>query len=226
MPAEAIPERVKQAFIAAEDKNFYHHPGIDLIGIGRAIMSNLENLHNNRRPEGASTITQQVAKNFLLSNEVSMTRKLKEMILALRMERAFTKDRILELYLNEIFLGNRSYGVAAAALNYFDKSLDQLTHRRGSAAGRPAEGAVQLRSASQNPDAALQRRDYVLGRMQEDGYISAAEAEAARAEPIVLREQSATETAEADFFIEEVRRELVGQARRAGASTRAACRCA
>ena len=210
VPAEAIPERVKHAFIAAEDKNFYQHPGIDLIGIGRAIKSNLENLHNNRRPEGASTITQQVAKNFLLSNEVSMTRKLKEMILALRMERAFSKDRILELYLNEIFLGNRSYGVATAALKYFDKSLDQLTVAETALlAGLPK--APSSYDPLQNPDAALQRRNYVLGRMQEDGYISAAEAEAARAEPIVLRQQSATETAEADFFIEEVRRELAAK---------------
>ena len=150
VPIEAIPERLKQAFVAAEDKNFYSHPGIDLFGIARAMVSNLQRIGDNRRPEGASTITQQVAKNFLLSNELSYQRKLKEMLLALRMERAFTKDRILELYLNEIFLGNRSYGVAAAALNYFDKSLDELTIGRGGAAGRPAQGAVELRSGRQS----------------------------------------------------------------------------
>ena len=127
VPSEAIPERVKQAFIAAEDQHFYDHPGIDVFGIGRALVSNLERLRSNRRPEGASTITQQVAKNFLLSSELSYERKFKEILLALRIERTFTKERILELYLNEIFLGNRSYGVAAAALNYFDKSLDELT---------------------------------------------------------------------------------------------------
>ena len=127
VPIEAIPQRVKEAFIAAEDKNFYSHPGIDPLGILRAGLTNLSHFGENRRPVGASTITQQVAKNFLLSNEVSLKRKLKEALLAFRIEQAFTKDQILELYLNEIYLGIGSYGVAAAALNYFDKSLDELT---------------------------------------------------------------------------------------------------
>ncbi len=210
VPAEAIPERVKHAFIAAEDKNFYHHPGIDVVGIARAALSNLERLSSNRRPEGASTITQQVAKNFLVGNELSYKRKLKEMILALRIESAFSKERILELYLNEIFLGNRSYGIAAAALNYFDKSLDELTIAEAALlAGLPK--APSSYDPSQNPDAALQRRNYVIGRMAEDRYITAAEADAARAEPIALRKQSAVQTAQADFFIEEVRRQLVAK---------------
>jgi penicillin-binding protein 1A len=210
VPAEAIPDRVKQAFIAAEDKNFHHHPGIDVVGIGRALLSNLERLQANRRPEGASTITQQVAKNFLLSNELSVKRKFKEAILALRMERAFTKDHILELYLNEIFLGNRSYGVATAALNYFNKSLDELTVAEAALlAGLPK--APSSYDPRRSQAAALQRRNYVVGRMAEDGYITPAEAEAARAEPIVLREQAPTEVAEADFFIEEVRRQLVAR---------------
>lgn len=210
VPAEAIPDRVKRAFIAAEDKNFYHHPGIDVVGITRAMMSNLERLNSNRRPEGASTITQQVAKNFLVGNELSYQRKLKEMILALRIENTFSKERILELYLNEIFLGNRSYGVAAAALNYFDKSLDELTVAEAALlAGLPK--APSSYDPTQNPDAALQRRNYVIGRMEEDGYITPDEAKAARAEPITLRKQSAVQTARADFFLEEVRRQLVGK---------------
>ena len=210
VPSEAIPERVKQAFVAAEDQHFYQHPGVDIFGIGRAVLSNLERAGTNRRPEGASTITQQVAKNFLLSSELSYQRKFKEIVLALRIERTFTKDRILELYLNEIFLGNRSYGVAAAALNYFDKSLDELSIAEAALlAGLPK--APSTYDPAENPDAALQRRDYVLTRMAEDGFITPAEAAAAKAEPIALKRRSAIQTAEADFFIEEVRRQLVAQ---------------
>ena len=210
VPIEAIPERVKQAFIAAEDQHFYWHPGVDVIGIGRALIANLQRLGTDRRPEGASTITQQVAKNFLVGNALSYERKLKEIVLALRMERTFGKDRILELYLNEIFLGNRSYGVAAAALNYFDKSLDELTVAETALlAGLPK--APSTYDPATNPHAALQRRNYVLGRMQQDGYITPAEADEARAAPITLRPRSATQTATADFFIEEVRRQLVAR---------------
>ena len=127
VPVDKIPDQVKNAFIAAEDKKFYSHSGIDYVGIIRAVLGNLKNIGTGRRPAGASTITQQVAKNFLLTSELSYIRKIKEAILATRMEQAFTKDHILELYLNEIYLGNRSYGVAAAALNYFGKSLNELT---------------------------------------------------------------------------------------------------
>src|SRR5690606_24878160 len=127
VPIEAIPQPVIQAFLSAEDKNFYNHGGLDYRGIMRAMITNLRNISSNRRLVGASTITQQVAKNFLLTSEVSYERKIKEAILAYRIERAFTKDQILELYLNEIYLGFGSYGVAAAALNYFDKALDELT---------------------------------------------------------------------------------------------------
>ena len=126
VPVEAIPPRLIQAFISAEDKAFYDHFGVDLRALARAIITNIVNYGSGRRPVGASTITQQVTKNFLLTNEVSIDRKIKEAILSLRMERAFTKDQILALYLNEIYLGRGSYGVAAAALKYFDKSLNQL----------------------------------------------------------------------------------------------------
>ncbi|MEE8246347.1 MAG: transglycosylase domain-containing protein, partial [Alphaproteobacteria bacterium] len=127
VPVSATPRRVIEAFLSAEDKNFYVHPGVDVVGVARALITNLRSMGDDRRPVGGSTITQQVAKNFLLSSEVSLERKIKEAILAFRIERTLTKDRILELYLNEIYLGFGSYGVAAAALNYFDKSLDELT---------------------------------------------------------------------------------------------------
>ena len=127
VPIGAIPQLVKDAFLSAEDKTFYTHPGIDFVGLAHALWTNLINYGSDRRPVGASTITQQVAKNFLLSNEVSIGRKVKEAILAFRIEQAFSKDRILELYLNEIYLGGGSYGVAAAALDYFNKSMDELT---------------------------------------------------------------------------------------------------
>ena len=124
IPIKAMPKQLINAFLAAEDKNFYSHSGVDFLGIGRAILINIKNIGSSRRLVGASTITQQVAKNFLLTNEVSWTRKIKEAILAFRIERAIPKDRILELYINEIYLGFGSYGAGAAALNYFNKSLN------------------------------------------------------------------------------------------------------
>ena len=127
VPIKVMPRRVVRAFLSAEDKNFYSHPGVDILGVLRAALTNVKNIGSSRRPVGASTITQQVAKNFLLTNEISWRRKVKEAILAFRIERALSKDRILELYLNEIYLGFGSYGVATAALNYFDKSLGQLS---------------------------------------------------------------------------------------------------
>ncbi len=215
VPVAAIPDRVKQAFISAEDQHFYEHPGVDVLGILRASFSNLERLESNRRPAGASTITQQVAKNFLLSNELSIGRKIKEAILALRIEQAFSKDQILELYLNEIFLGARSYGVAAAALNYFDKSLDDLSIAEAAFLGGLPK-APSSYDPRRNPQAAKDRRDYVIGRMQEDGYITAAQADGARAEPITVRDASEGDVAEAPFFVEEVRRQLVDRYGEAG----------
>jgi len=208
VPIEAIPRLVVKAVLAAEDKNFYSHPGVDFVGVARAIVTNLSRLGRSQRPVGASTITQQVAKNFLLTNEVSIERKVKEAILAFRIERALTKDRILELYLNEIYLGLGSYGVAAAALNYFDRPLDELTIAEAAyIAGLPK--APSNYHPTRNPKAAQARRDYVIGRMQEDGYITAAQAAEARAEPLVLRPRTGAAVAKAAFFTEEVRRELL-----------------
>ena len=166
-----MPDRLKQAFISAEDKNFYHHAGIDFTGIVRAVLSNLKNIGSGRRPAGASTITQQVAKNFLLSSELSYTRKIKEAILATRMEQAFTKDHILELYLNEIYLGNRSYGVAAAALNYFGKSLDKLEIEEIAYLAALPKGPNNYNPQTKY-DAAIGRRNWVIDRMFEpfEGY--------------------------------------------------------
>ncbi|WP_119678120.1 penicillin-binding protein 1A [Indioceanicola profundi] len=209
VPIEAIPRRVARAFVSAEDQNFFEHSGVDWIAVARAVAQNVQNVAQGRRLIGASTITQQVARNFLLSNEVSWERKIREAILAHRIERAMGKDRILELYLNEIFLGNRSYGVGAAALAYFDKSLDELTI---------AESAF-LASLPKAPDryyrerfrgAAIARRDYVIGRMLEDDYITPAEAEEARAEPLTFRAERGVQMVQADYFVEEVRRELLG----------------
>ncbi len=137
LPIQAIPDRVKAAFISAEDKNFYQHPGVDITGLGRAIFVNLQNFGSGRRPVGASTITQQVAKNFLLTADQTIDRKIKEAILSFRIEQAYCKDRILELYLNEIFFGLNSYGIAGAALTYFDKSGDRTDDRRNRLSGGP-----------------------------------------------------------------------------------------
>jgi penicillin-binding protein 1A len=207
VPIEAIPRRVVNAFLSAEDKNFYDHPGVDFTSVARAVVTNLANLASNRRPVGASTITQQVAKNFLLTNEVSYERKIKEAILAFRIEHAFTKETILELYLNEIYLGFGSYGVAAAALNYFNKSLDELT-----IAEAAYLAALPKAPNNYNPvykhEAAVARRNWVVGRMAEDGRIGAADAKAAVEEPLIVHRRDEAEIVKAEYFAEETRREL------------------
>lgn len=210
VPIKAIPRRVIQAFLSAEDKNFYEHPGVDVLSVVRAAVVNVRNVGSNRRPVGASTITQQVAKNFLLTNEVSFERKIKEAILALRIERALSKDRILELYLNEIYLGFGSYGAATAALNYFNKSMDDLTVAEAAfLAALPK--APNNYNPIKHPAAAKARRDWVIGRMTEDGVLAPGEAAQARAEPLVVRKRDDTEYVTADYFAEEVRRELLAR---------------
>ncbi len=207
VPIETIPELLIQAFVAAEDKNFYVHKGVDLVGVGRAVIQNIINFRSGRRLIGASTITQQVAKNFLLTNEVSLDRKVREAILAVRIERALSKGRILELYLNEIFLGQRSYGIAAAALNYFDKSLADLELAEiAFLAGLPK--APNSYHPGRNMAAALGRRDYVLGRMLEDEYIGEEQLKRASGSPIELVPRNQAEIVNAPFFAEEVRREI------------------
>src|SRR5258708_21045763 len=186
----AMPKRVLQAFVAAEDQRFFSHPGIDVIGVVRAVISNITN--PGKKMEGASGITQQVAKNFLLTNQATLSRKIREAILAFRIEQTYSKQRILELYLNEIYLGSGNYGVAQAALNYFDRSLGELTlSETAYLAALPK--APNRYNIVRNEKEAYPRRDYVLNRMQDDGYITAAEVAAAKAEKRVLRPQGPTE---------------------------------
>src|ERR1700757_2426449 len=208
VPIQAIPQPVIDAFLSAEDKNFYSHHGVDPVSILRAALTDVGRFRSNRRPVGASTITQQVAKNMLLSNEVSIERKIKEILLATRIEAALPKERILELYLNEIYLGSGAYGVAAAALTYFDKPLDQLTLGEAAfLAGLPK--APNRYSPARFPQTAKARRDWVLDRMVEDGAATQAEAVQAEAHPLELRRRQQAEQVRAPYFTEEVRRELL-----------------
>ncbi len=208
VPIGVMPKRVINAFLAAEDKTFYTHQGVDVPGVLKALWTNVKNVGSDRRPVGASTITQQVTKNFFLTNEVSYQRKVREMILAMRIEKAFDKNRILELYLNQIYLGSGNYGVATAALNYFNKSLDELTI--GEAAYLAAlPKAPNNYNIVRHHDAAVDRRNWVIERMVGDGHITPEEAAAARAEPLEPHSRAETEHVVADYFAEEVRREIV-----------------
>ena len=170
VPYESIPENVINSFLSAEDKNFFTHPGVDAKGVLRAVINNISNIIQSKRLEGASTITQQVAKNFLLTNEVSINRKIKEAILAFRIERALSKERILELYLNQIYLGGGAYGVAAASLEYFDKSIKDLDYEESALLA-----ALPKAPSKYNPyrdrELAKFRRNLVLKNLQENGYI-------------------------------------------------------
>lgn len=208
VPIENIPPEVISAFLSAEDRSFYQHSGLDFTGILRAALSNISNYLQGRRLEGASTITQQVAKNFLLSSEQALARKVREMVLARRMERAFTKDQILELYLNEIYLGNRAYGVAAAALNYFDKSLDELELHEIAYLATLPKGPNNYHP-ERRTEAAVGRRNWVLTRMAANGYITDAAASAAAQLPLEATTRLAGETyLAAEYFVEQVRREV------------------
>jgi penicillin-binding protein 1A len=209
VPINTIPEKLIQAFLAAEDKNFYQHGGIDFQGIARAVVTNLNNLSKGRRLVGASTITQQVAKNFLLTSEVKFERKVKEAILAIRIERAFTKEQILELYLNEIFFGLKSYGVAAAALNYWGKSLNEL-NLSDIAYLAALPKAPNNYHPFRRTQKALTRRNWVIDRMKENGYVTGEEAEAAKARPLNVNPRPlGSHIFAAEFFAEEVRRQLL-----------------
>ncbi|MBL4588767.1 MAG: penicillin-binding protein 1A, partial [Alphaproteobacteria bacterium] len=208
VPIEEMPELVKNAFLAAEDQNFYTHPGVDFKAVMRAVVINLKNYGSGKRMVGASTISQQVAKNFLLTNERSFERKIREAIVAYRMDKAMSKDRILELYLNEIFLGNRSYGVGAAGLNYFNKPLDKLTISEAAyLAALPK--APSRYNPVRNYDAALGRRDWVIGRMAIVEFITDGQAELAKATPLQTKQRDKKHIVEAPYFAEEVRRKMI-----------------
>jgi len=209
VPIQQIPDLVKYAFISAEDAEFYSHIGINMKSILSAMVGNTINkVSGSGGMRGGSTITQQVAKNFLLSSERTFDRKIKEAILSIRMTQAFTKDQILELYLNQIYLGNRSYGVASAALNYFDKSLDELTIEEACLLASLPKAPGKLDPTKKDQTEILGRRNWVIERMAEDGYISRNEAKESKSKPIILKEKTTDEVANGEFFSEEVRKEV------------------
>jgi penicillin-binding protein 1A len=207
LPIQAIPDRVKAAFLSAEDKNFYNHPGIDIQGLLRAILTNLR----TGSKQGASTITQQVAKNFLLSSDQTVDRKIREMILAFRIERSYSKDRILELYLNEINFGMGAYGIAGAALTYFDKSVNELTVKEVAyLAALPK--APSNYHPFRHEERAIERRNWVIDQMVANGYVDGAEAEKIKTEPLgVSPRRKGGYLFAGEYFTEEVRRELIAR---------------
>jgi len=208
IPIQAVPKLVINAFLAAEDKNFYEHGGLDFFGITRAAVNYAQNFGSSRRPQGASTITQQVAKNFLLSNEVSFTRKIKEALLALKIERTYSKDKILELYLNEIYLGLGAYGIASASLTYFDKGVNEITVPEAAYLAALPKAPNNYHPFRQR-ERALERRNWVIDQMAQDGFITNAQAETAKRTALgVTQKATSTHTFAAEYFAEEVRREL------------------
>src|SRR3989440_6355486 len=208
LPIQAIPKLVLNAFIAAEDKSFYEHGGLDFQGIARAGLLLVQNYGSGRRPQGASTITQQVAKNFLLTNEASFERKIKEALLALKIERTYSKEKILELYLNEIYLGLGAYGVAAASLLYFDKSVHELTVAEAAYLAALPKAPNNYHPFRQR-ERAIERRNYVIDRMVEDHYVSAQDGEKFKKEPLnVTPRPTGAHIFAAEYFAEDVRREI------------------
>ena len=208
VPIDVIPKNIISAFLSAEDKDFYKHIGVDFQAITRALITNLKNYGKGKRLVGASTITQQVAKNFLLSSEVTFDRKIKEAILAIRIERAFSKKEILELYLNEIYLGNNSYGIAAAALNYFDKSLNDLTIDEAAFLATLPKAPSKYNPKT-NYERVLDRRNWVLYQMYKNGYLTANEKNKFQSNRIVLKKSSGLDDTSAPYFAEEVRRKML-----------------
>lgn len=207
VPITEIPDTVIEAFTSAEDKNFYKHKGVDVFAVARAVVVNLKNRGEGKRPVGASTITQQVAKNFLLTNEVSYERKIREAILAYKIEEALSKDRIIELYLNQIFLGQRSYGVAAAGLNYFNKPLTELNIAEAAFLAALPKAPNNYNPETHHDDA-VERRNWVIDRMVEDKHITEEQAVDAKKIPLITIPRKDSDVVDAPYFAEEVRREL------------------
>jgi len=210
VPYNAISEKVINSFLSAEDKNFYSHPGVDAKGVLRAVVNNISNIASSRRLEGASTITQQVAKNFLLTNEVSLNRKIKEAILAFRIERVLSKERILELYLNQIYLGGGAYGVASASLEYFDKSISELNYYESALLA-----ALPKAPSKYNPykDIVLAkfRRDLVLKNLYENNYINKVQYDNFITKKIILKKRKKTFTEDTSYYVEDIRKDVVDQ---------------
>ena len=208
IPYSSIPKNVINAFLSAEDKNFFSHPGVDAKGVMRAVVNNTKNIMTSKRLEGASTITQQVAKNFLLTNEVSLNRKIKEAILAFRIERALTKERILELYLNQIYLGSGAYGVAAASLEYFDKSIKELNYEEAALLAALPKAPSKY-NPYRNIKLAEFRRNLVLKNLLENEYINNKEYENLKKKKIILKKNKKIFLEDAQFYIEDVRKNVI-----------------
>ena len=210
IPYNSIPKIVINSFLSAEDKNFFEHPGIDAKGVLRAIIKNISNIINSKRLEGASTITQQVAKNFLLTNEVSLQRKLKEAILAFRIERSLTKERILELYLNQIYLGQGSYGIASASLEYFDKSIDELNYEEAALLAALPKAPSRY-NPYKNKKVAKFRRDLVLKNLLENKYIDETKFGILKNKRIILKKRKKIFLEDSRYYVEEVRKDIINK---------------
>ena len=208
VPFNSIPKNVINAFLSAEDKNFFKHPGVDARGVIRAVINNISNVLSSKRLEGASTITQQVAKNFLLTNEVSLNRKIKEAILAFRIERALSKERILELYLNQIYLGSGAYGVAAASLEYFDKSIKDLNYSEAALLAALPKAPSRY-NPYRDPDIAKFRRNLVLKNLLDNNYLTSEWYEKLTKEEIILKKNKKIYLEDAQYFIEDVRKSVI-----------------
>ena len=208
VPYEAIPKNVINSFLSAEDKNFFSHPGVDAKGVMRAIINNIKNIMSSKRLEGASTITQQVAKNFLLTNEISFNRKIKEAILAFRIERALSKERILELYLNQIYLGSGAYGVAAASLEYFDKSIKELNYNEAAVLAALPKAPSRY-NPYRNKELAKFRRDLVLKNLLDNNFIKQNDYLKFKNKPIKLKKVKKVFLENSQYYIEDVRKHIV-----------------
>ena len=208
VPYEAIPENVINSFLSAEDKNFFSHPGIDAKGVMRAIINNIKNVMTSKRLEGASTITQQVAKNFLLTNEVSLNRKIKEAILAFRIERALSKERILELYLNQIYLGSGAYGVAAASLEFFDKSIKELNYNEAALLAALPKAPSRY-NPYKNKNLAKFRRNLVLKNLYDNGFINQSKYLELKDRSIELKKVKKVFLENSQYYVEDVRKSII-----------------
>src|SRR6056300_1495940 len=208
IPINSIPKNVINSFLSAEDKNFFSHPGVDAKGVLRAVINNISNIISSKRLEGASTITQQVAKNFLLTNEVSINRKIKEAILAFRIERALSKQRILELYLNQIYLGSGAYGVAAASLEYFDKSIQELDYAEAAMLAALPKAPSRY-NPYKNIKLAKFRRDLVLKNLLENGYINEKDYKEFTKNKISLKKRKKTFIEDTSYYVEDIRKDVV-----------------
>ena len=208
IPYESIPKIVINSFLSAEDKNFFSHPGVDAKGVLRAVYKNIFNILSSKRLEGASTITQQVAKNFLLTNEVSIDRKIKEAILAFRIERSLSKERILELYLNQIYLGEGSYGIASASLKYFDKPISDLNYLEASLLAALPKAPSKY-NPYKNIGLAKYRRNLVLKNLFDNGFINETQYNSFKGTKIILSKRKRIYLEDSRYYVEDVRKSIV-----------------